>query len=170
MITLSLIAAMGRNRVIGSKNALPWKLPADMKHFRELTRGKVVIMGRKTFESIGKPLPNRINIVVTSQDKEIPGCITTPGEDGPWLHALVAHLDGAPQEVMVIGGASIYKKFLPKANRIYLTLIDEDFEGDAWFPIFENPEEWEETERTPHDPDDENRYAYAFVTYERRKN
>ncbi|MBI5420912.1 MAG: dihydrofolate reductase [Parcubacteria group bacterium] len=170
---ISLIAAMGRNRVIGNRNTLPWKLPADMKRFRELTRRKMVIMGKSTFDSIGKPLPNRTNIVITGQDIEIPGCFVTHSIDSAILHgyAGTGRENGMPwNEVMVIGGASIYTQFLPRANRLYLTYIDEDFEGDAWFPIFENPEIWEETERIPHNPDNENKYAYAFVTYERKKN
>ncbi len=169
MITISLVAAMAHNRIIGNKNKLPWKLPADMKRFKELTRGKIVIMGRKTFESIGKPLPNRTNIVITSQDIEIPGCIVSRGGDGPWLRALIAHLDGAPEEVMVIGGASVYQQFLPKADRIYLTYIDAEFEGDATFPIFENPNVWEETERITYEPDEQNLYPYTFLTFEKRK-
>ncbi|MBI5152977.1 MAG: dihydrofolate reductase [Parcubacteria group bacterium] len=169
---ISLIAAMGRNRIIGKKNALPWKLPTDMKRFRELTKGKMVIMGKNTYDSIGKPLPERTNVVITKQDIEIPGCFVTHSVDGAILHgyAGTGKKDEKPwDEIMIIGGASIYTQFLPVANRLHLTLIDEDFEGDAWFPVFENPEVWEETERTPHDPDDENKYTYTFVTYERKK-
>ncbi|MEK7498860.1 MAG: dihydrofolate reductase, partial [Patescibacteria group bacterium] len=138
---ISLIAAMGRNRVIGSKDALPWKLPADMRRFRELTRGKMIIMGKNTFDSIGKPLPERTNIVITKQDIEIPGCFVTHSIDGSILHgyAGTGREDEKPwDEVMVIGGASIYAQFLTLASRLYITYIGEDFEGDAWFPIFEN--------------------------------
>jgi len=172
MITISLIAAMGRNRVIGNKNTLPWKLPADMKRFRELTKGKMVIMGKKTFDSIGKPLSGRTNVVITKEDIEIPGCFVTHSIDGSILHGYAGtgrEDEKSWDEIMVIGGASIYARFLPLADRIYLTHIDADFEGDAWFPIFENPDVWEETERILHNPDDENKYAYAFATYTRKK-
>ncbi len=165
---ISLIAAMGRNRIIGNNNRLPWNLPADMKRFKALTKGKIVIMGRKTFESIGKPLPNRTNIVITKQEIEIPGCIVTGSADSAWLHALVGNLDNTPGEVMIMGGASIYKQFLGMADRIYLTIIDDDFEGDAIFPIFENPDVWEETEHIKHDPDEENLYPYTFLTFVRK--
>jgi len=169
---ISLIAAMGRNRVIGNKNTLPWELPADIKRFRKLTKGKMVIMGKSTFDSIGKPLPNRTNIVVTKQEIEVPGCVITHSIDGAILHgyAGTGKDDTTPwDEIMVIGGASIYAQFLPHANRLYITYIDENFEGDAWFPIFENPDVWEETERVSHNPDEKNKYAYTFVIYERKK-
>jgi len=169
---ISLIVAMGRNRVIGNQNALPWKLPADMKRFRELTKGKMIVMGKKTFDSIGKPLPERTNIVITKQDIEIPECFVTHSVDGSILHGYAGtgrKDEKSWDEIMVIGGASIYAQFLPHANRLYITYIDENFEGDAWFPIFENPDVWEETERAPHDPDEKNKYAYTFATYERKK-
>ncbi|MBI4033078.1 MAG: type 3 dihydrofolate reductase [Candidatus Blackburnbacteria bacterium] len=160
MTRISLIAALGRNRVIGKNNRLPWKLPADLKHFHDLTVGKTVVMGRRTFESIGRVLPNRINIVITS-DKgyPAPGCKIVHSVD----EALKAF--GEDEEVMIIGGASIYEQFLPLATRMYLTQIDEDFEGDAYFPMFD-PEEWVETER---EEKRDNQYKYAFLTLERKK-
>ncbi|MAE42886.1 type 3 dihydrofolate reductase [Candidatus Woesearchaeota archaeon] len=161
-MTISFVVAMGRNKVIGSNNSLPWNMPADMKHFKKLTLGKPIIMGRKTYETIGKPLPNRKNIIITrDQDYKAEGCIVA--------HSIEESLQSAEnaEEVMVIGGAQIYKEFLPKANRIYLTIIDHDFEGDTHFPEY-NEEEWQEIEREEHKADEENKYDYVFVTLERK--
>lgn len=157
---ISIIAALGKNRVIGSDNYIPWKLPADMKRFKELTTGKPVIMGRKTFESIGRPLPNRTNIIITT-DKNYKenGCIV--------VHSVDDALKAAKgSEIMIIGGAQTYKQFLPKANRMYLTFIDKEFEGDAYFPEY-NKHEWKETSREEHA--DEGGLRYAFVNFERIK-
>ena len=159
---ISIIAAMGRNRVIGKDNELPWKLPADMKRFRALTLNKPVIMGRKTFESIGHPLSERINIILTKdRNYKAPGCIVVHSID----EALRAARDA--KEVMVIGGSSIYQQFLFHADRMYLTFIDEDFDGDAFFPRF-NEAEWIEVKRENHEPDEENPYRYSFIMLERR--
>ncbi len=130
---ISLIAAMGKNRVIGVGGTLPWKLPADMKRFRWLTAHHPIIMGRKTFESIGKPLPNRTNIVVTRQPEfSALGCIITPS-----LEAAIEKAVAAPgaDEIFIIGGGEIYKQAMNIAGRIYLTVIEKEFEGDAYFPI-----------------------------------
>lgn len=162
---ISLIAAMGHNRVIGGHNALPWNMPADMRHFRELTRGKPVIMGRKTFESIGHPLPKRPNIVIT-RDRAYhrEGCVVVHDADA----ALVAGgTVGTTEEVMVIGGGEIYVLFLAQANRMYLTLIDADFTGDIRFPEF-SESEWRETAREEHAADAANPHPYAFITLERK--
>ena len=159
-MTISLIAAMGKNKVIGNNNRLIWNVPEDMKHFRELTKNKPVIMGRKTFESIGKPLPQRTNIVIT-RDKNYKknGCIV--------VHSVKESLDAAKgaNEIMVIGGAQIYKEFLPIADKIYLTIIDEDFDGDAHFPEF-SKSEWKETKREELKND---KYKFDFVDFERIK-
>lgn len=155
---VSLIAAMGRNRVIGKDNSLPWKLPEDMKRFKEITSGKPVIMGRKTFESIGKPLPNRLNIIITrDKNYKAEGCVV--------VHSLGQALKSAEgnEEAMVIGGEQIFREFLPKAGRMYLTLIDCDFEGDAHFPEY-NENEWKEAKREGHKGD----YKFVFVDLERR--
>jgi len=158
---ISLIAAMGKNRVIGKNNSLPWKLSADMKHFKELTTGKPVIMGRKTFEAIGKPLPNRTNIIITrNQNYKVEGCIVVDSIDE-------ALNSSQGNEVMIIGGSQIYKEFLSKANKIYLTLIDGNFEGDAFFPEYK-VEEWEETSYEEHERDTNNPYNYTFLTLERK--
>ena len=159
---ISIIVAIGNNRVIGTKNFLPWKLPADMKHFRELTIGKPIIMGQRTFESIGKPLAGRTNIILTKDiNFRQQGCIIA--------HSIKEVMDKVKgnEEVTIVGGASIYEQFLPLANRMYLTLIHHDFSGDAYFPEFDW-DDWKETERIENQPDKENPYKYAFVTLEKK--
>lgn len=158
---ISLVAAFARNRVIGKNNALPWNMPADMKRFRDVTRGKPIIMGRKTYESIGHPLPDRVNIVITREsDYKAEGCVVT--------HSLEDAIKAAgnAEEIMVIGGTLIFEQFLPLAQKMYLTLIDHDFEGDARFPKF-NAKEWKEIERIPHGANEKNPYPYVFLTLER---
>mgnify|MGYP001615647395 FL=1 len=159
---ISLIAAIARNRVIGKDNALPWKLPADMRRFKQLTIGKPIIMGRKTFESIGRPLPDRMNVIITrNKDFHAEGCTV--------VHSLdeVITSVGEAQEVMVIGGSSVFQQFLPYAKRMYLTIIDEDIEGDVLFPEFDI-NEWHEQERIEYQPDEKNAYRYVFVTLEKK--
>lgn len=155
---VSIIAAIGGNNVIGLKNALPWNLPADMEHFKQLTKGKPIIMGQKTFESIGKPLIGRANIVLTL-DKNFtpPGCQIA--------HSIKEALEIVKnsKEVMICGGESIYRQFLPLADRMYLTLIEGDFEGDAFFPEFDRSS-WKEVERVENKSDRENPYKYTFLT------
>ena len=159
---ISLIAAMGKGRVIGIQNRLPWRLPADMKHFRALTMGKPVLMGRKTFDSIGKALPGRTNIVV-SQDAGFHPAGVMVGRSITEALSLVREAE----EVMVIGGASFYAQLLPLAQRLYITEIHHDFAGDAYFPAWKAGE-WREIERNDHPGDDDNPYPYSFVTLERR--
>ena len=141
---LSMIAAVARNRVIGKDNRLLWHLPEDMKHFREVTRGKPVIMGRKTWESLPeafRPLPGRHNIVLSrTPDYTPPGAAVAGSLD----EAL--RLAGPVEEVFIIGGEALYRKALPQAQRLYLTEIDQEFEGDAFFPEFKR-EEWVEVSR-----------------------
>lgn len=161
MSKLSLIWAMDRNRLIGSNNALPWKLPADMQWFRRQTMGKPVLMGRKTFESIGRPLPGRDNIILTRQQGlNIDGCIV--------VRSLDAAREAVPDadEIMVIGGSEIYALLLSEADRLYCTMIDAEFEGDAWFPEFDLSE-WHLQLMEPHNADENNIYSYRFVIYER---
>lgn len=156
---ISLIAAVGRNGVIGTDNKLPWKLSADLKRFRAITSGKPVIMGRKTFESIGKPLPNRTNIIITRDENyKAEGCVVVNSANGA--------LDAAKgsEEIMVIGGEQIFRIFLSQANRMYLTLIEKDFEGDAYFPEY-NKNEWKEILREEHY---EEGLKYSFVNLERK--
>ncbi len=139
---IAMIAAMGLNRVIGSNNKLPWHLPEDLKYFRSVTWGKPIVMGRKTFDSLGRPLPGRTNIVVTnSPGLQIPGASVQGSIDEAIQKAMrQAVLDGM-DEVMVIGGETVYRQMLERADRLYLTLVDAEPEGDAWFPPV-NRDEW----------------------------
>lgn len=165
---VSLIAAMAHNQVIGRDNQLPWRLPADLTHFKQLTMGKPLIMGRKTFKSIGKPLPGRTNIVVSrDEDFAAEGVIVAHSLNSALTKA-EAHLDDS-DEVMVMGGANIYYQYLPRADRMYLTLVEAEVEGDAHFPVYV-PDEWELTEATRHEPDDQNPYAYQFLVFDRISN
>lgn len=164
-MVISIIAAMGRNRVIGIKNTLPWKLPADMARFRQLTLGKPIIMGQKTFESIGKALPGRINIVLTREERfQAPSCVIARSIE----QALQVAKNTDAKEVMIGGGASVYQQFLPLADRLCLTLIEGEFEGDAFFPEF-NYQDWEETERVENESDKDNPYQYTFLTLQKKK-
>ncbi|MBK8989136.1 MAG: dihydrofolate reductase [Chloroflexi bacterium] len=160
---ISLIAAMDKNRMIGQNGRLPWRLPADMQHFVALTMGKPVIVGRKTYDSIQpkyKPLHGRTNIILThSLDYAAPGCIVVHTID----EALAAAGD-AP-EVMVIGGANTYEQFLPLADRLYLTIIHAEFDGDAAFPPYDATA-WRVTSDEAHLADDKNPYRYQFLTLE----
>lgn len=159
---ISIIAAMADNRVIGIENRLPWSLPADMKWFRQQTTGKAVLMGRKTFDSIGRPLPNRRNIIISrAAALEVEGCEVANGVD-----AALALCRNEP-EVMIIGGASFYEQMLPRADRLYLTLVHAEISGDAHFPGFD-PAQWREIERQDHSADDANPFAYTFLILERR--
>lgn len=158
---LSLIWAMGHDRVIGQNNELPWRLPSDMAYFVKSTKGKTVLMGRKTFESIGKPLPNRTNVVLTRDSSfQANGCEVIHSIDEAVARAVA-------EEVMVIGGAEIYRQLLPYANRLLITYIDAAFDGDAFFPSF-SLDDWQEIERIPGVQDASNAYAHTFVIYERR--
>ena len=159
---ISIIAGMDKNRLIGQGNRLPWRLPADMKHFRRHTLSKPVLMGRKTFESIGKPLPKRTNIILTrDRDYQAVGCVVT--------HSIAEALDTASscEEIMVIGGASIYELFLPRADRLYLTRIHGCFEGDVYFPAFDIAD-WQEVKRVDCQPDAKNPHPYSFLFLHRR--
>jgi len=152
---------MAHNRVIGINNTLPWDLPADMRHFREQTMGKPILMGRKTYDSIGRSLPGRQNIVVTRDSSvTIDGCDVVNSID----EAL--KIAGDAPEVMVMGGESFYRQMLPAANRLVLTMIDLEIEGDAWFPEW-TESEWQEVGREDHQADEKNRWPYSFVTMER---
>lgn len=169
---ISIIAAIANNRVIGKTNSLPWYLPADLKHFRELTTGKTIIMGLNTFKSIGeKPLPNRKNIVLSGDGNyKVPDDCCLARSVGEVL--IMVESDG---ELMVCGGAQIYRQFLPLADKLYLTFIDHDFDGDIFFPEFDMSK-WREISREDHQPDDpsinsgqrKNLYPYSFVVLEKK--
>ncbi|MCX7176247.1 MAG: dihydrofolate reductase [Proteobacteria bacterium] len=159
---ITLIAAVAKNRVIGAGNALPWRLPEDLKRFKALTLGHPIVMGRKTWESLGRPLPGRTNIVISRAV-----AFTAPGANlvGSLDQALAAAAATGAEEVFVIGGADIYRQALPLAQRLQLTEIDQDFAGDVHFPAVD-PALWRETARESH-PAGAN-FAYAFVTYDHR--
>lgn len=160
---VSLIWAMARNRAIGIDNRLPWHLPADLQRFKALTSGHAIVMGRKTFESFPRPLPNRRHVIVTTRSDypAPPGGVAVASVD-----AALAAADGAA-ELFVIGGASIYAQTLPRAQRLYVTLVAADVTGDAFFPPFAW-DAWREVERQDCQADGRHAFAYSFVTLTRR--
>lgn len=161
MPRISLIAAVARNGVIGRDGTIPWRIPGDLPRFRRLTMGHPVIMGRRTWESLGRPLPGRRNIVVSRAT----GIAAQGAEVAPSLQAALASCRDAA-EVFLIGGTGIYREGLPLADRLLLTEIDADIEGDAYFPEFARTQ-WREVEREPHPASDAFPHRYAYVTYER---
>ena len=162
---ISLIVAADENNVIGHQGSLPWKLPADMKFFRETTKGHPVIMGRKTYASIGRALPGRQNVVVTRQeDFEAPGCkVVNSLVDA----IVVASMADGNEEIFVIGGGELYRDVLPSADRVYLTRVHASVEGDTTFPEL-NPKEWKEIDRREHPADAENPEAMTFLVYDKQ--
>ncbi len=160
---ISLIVAMARNRVIGTNNTLPWHLPADLKHFKALTMGHHIVMGRKTYESIGKPLPGRISVVVTRNAGYAPPGVITANS----LEAAISACDGE-NEIFIIGGAELYRQSITFADRIYLTEIDADISGDAHFTELDHTL-WKEAGRESHVRDEKNAYPYQFVIYDRKR-
>ncbi len=166
---VSLIAAASENNVIGVHGVLPWKLPADLKRFKELTSGHPIIMGRKTYESIGRPLPNRRNIVVTHRkDLQIEGYDVVASMKEALRLASSFQLPASSSEIFVIGGGEIYRQALPLAHRIYLTRVHASIEGDTFFP--EVPmDEWREVSREEYSADSDNQYPFTFLLYERTK-
>jgi len=159
---ISLIVAMDRNGVIGAGGRLPWRLSADLKRFKAITMGKPIVMGRKTHESIGRPLPGRENIVITrDRNFRAPGCTVVHGVD--------AALDRCRdvEEVMVMGGAELYRQLLPRADRMYLTEVNAAVVGDTRFPEWDRAA-WRELSRENHPADAANQYSYSFAILERR--
>jgi dihydrofolate reductase len=158
----SLVVAMSRNRVIGRGNKLPWHLPDDLASFKRVTMGRPVIMGRRTYESIGKPLPGRLNIVVSGRENfNAPGCTVVRSMDEAYRAA------GEAEEVSIIGGGAIYEAALPAVDTIYLTEVDADVEGDAFFPAID-PTQWKETELERHPADARHAYPFRIVKLERK--
>ena len=152
---------MAANGAIGVGNRLPWRLPADLKRFKALTMGKPILMGRRTHESIGRPLPGRTNIVLTRDpDYTAPGCRVVHS-----LHQALEVVGGAP-ELMVIGGARVYEQAMPLAERLYLTRVRAEVAGDTHFPEYQAAD-WVELEREEHMADDANPHAFEFVVLER---
>lgn len=160
---ISIIVAASENGVIGVKGGLPWRLSADLRRFKALTTGKPIVMGRLTFESIGKALPGRQNIVITHRtDFDAAGCDVVASV----VDAIAAC--GDAEEIMIIGGGEIYRQCLPLADRVYLTRVHTDMDGDTWFPDL-GKDEWRETWIEHHGADEANAYDYSFVELERRK-
>ncbi len=161
---LKILVAFDENRVIGKNNTLIWHLPADLKRFKALTTGHVIIMGRKTFESIGKPLPNRMTIVISRQaDLQIEGAIITHSVE----EAILKAKSLTREDIFIVGGAEIYALSLPLADQILVTQLHDIFEGDAFFP--EIPlDSWEVIERERGVTDEKNAYQYSYLTYSRK--
>lgn len=159
---IAMIAAMAKNRVIGLDNDMPWRLPDDLKFFKKTTTGKPVIMGRKTFESIGsRPLPNRPNLVISRQADFIAegAAVFSSVEDA------IASMDSV-EEVIIMGGGQLYKQMLPQADKLYLTLINADIDGDTFFPDW-SEFSWNEIEREHHEMDDSHAYSFDFITLQK---
>ena len=159
-----MISAVAENRVIGNKNALPWHLPADFKYFKETTLNKTIVMGLNTFKSIGeKALPDRKNIILNNDLNYVPpeGCFVAHSIDE------LLEMTKNEEEVMICGGASVYKQFLPLAQRLYLTYIHQSFEGDTYFPEFDI-NGWKEIKRIDNKADEKNKFDYSFVVLERK--
>ncbi len=158
-MTISIIVAVSENGVIGRDNQLIWRLPSDLKNFKHLTTNHPIIMGRKTFESIGKPLPNRTSIIITrNNDFKYEGCTVVTDVE----RAIDAAVQTGTDEVFVIGGAEIYKLFLPIINKIYLTEVKACFEGDTFFQI-SNPAEWQEVNRVNYSADEKHAHDFDIV-------
>ncbi len=161
-MTLSVIVAMSENRLIGRGGDLPWHLSADLKRFRRLTTGHAIIMGRKTYESIGRPLPERRSIVITRQTDYRAERVETAGS----LDAALA-LAAGDSEAFVIGGAEVFREALPRASRLYLTLVHAEIEGDVYLPQFDQ-DAWTLASEQRHAADERNDFDYSFLVYERR--
>jgi dihydrofolate reductase len=158
----SLVVAMAENGVIGRDNRLPWRLPEDLAYFKRVTMGHPIVMGRRTYESIGRPLPGRTNIVLTHQrDFVAPGCVVVHGLDEAWAAA-----NGA-SEVSVIGGTALFRDTLPIADRIHLTEVQAKVDGDTFFPAFDRSQ-WRETEISRHSEDARHSYPFRIVVLDRR--
>jgi len=157
---VSIVVAIAENYAIGKNNQLLWHMPADLKHFKQITSGHTVIMGRRTYDSVGKPLPNRRNIIITRQNISIPGCEVVKSVD----EAL--GLCAGEEEVFIVGGAEIYKLAMDQSDRIYLTIVHHSFDADTVFPEIDYMQ-WKETVREDHQPDEKHKYSYSFITLDR---
>lgn len=159
---ISLLVAMDKNQLIGKDNDLPWRLPADLAYFKRVTMGHPIIMGRKTYDSIGRPLPGRENIIVTRDTSyEAEGCKVIHS-----IEEIVKMNEQTDQELFVIGGAEIFKEILPYSDRLYITEINEEFEGDTYFPAFDKSK-WEVISEEKGIKDEKNPYDYKFLVYEK---
>lgn len=166
MIKTSLIVARAQNNVIGVDNSLPWHLPEDLKYFKQTTLGKPIIMGRKTYESIGRPLPGRTNIVITRQNLSLPEgvVVVSSVEQAIAVAKDIAQAD-VVDEVMIIGGSDIYRQSLPLADRVYLTKVHAEVEGDSYFHDFDESQ-WRLVQEQRYDACEKNPYPYSFCVYE----
>ncbi|HEY7905451.1 MAG TPA: dihydrofolate reductase [Wenzhouxiangella sp.] len=167
--SIHLVAAMTRDRVIGHQGAMPWHLPRDLKHFKEVTLGHPVVMGRKTFDSIvaslGKPLPGRLNVVISRHQPTVPEGVRVYSS----LDEALSELAKTGEAIVdVIGGGQIYDLAMPMADRLYITLIDAEIEGDTWFPAIDESQ-WQVCDTDTHPADEANAYAMTFVTFDRVK-
>ena len=160
---LSIIVAVSENNVVGKENKLPWKLSADLRRLKSLTMGHHIIMGRKTWESLGRPLPGRINVIITSDKNYI-------AEGGVVVHSLkeAQTVSSFDDEIFIFGGGKIFKEAMPLVQKIYMTKVHSIIEGDIYFPVI-NMKEWNETAREDYKADEKNQYDYSFVILERRK-
>jgi dihydrofolate reductase len=162
-MTLSIIAAMDQNQLIGKQGKIPWKLPADLKYFKKTTMGAPIIMGRKTFESIGSPLPGRRNIILTrNRDYAAEGCEIVHSKE-----EILDEFLEKNEEVFIIGGAEIYKQFLAYCDKLYLTIIEDQFSGDTYFPEIDW-EKWDKISEIKGTTDSNNPYSYSYHIYQRK--
>lgn len=164
-VRIAAIVAMARNRMIGKDNALPWHIPGDLQYFKRTTMGKPVILGRKTYESIGRPLPGRPNIIISRDPAKLndPGIFPVGSIEAALDKARTMAADSGAEEIMIVGGAQIYKAAMPYTDRIYLTRIERDYDGDTWFDAL--GDDWQLVEDEPHDGDP----PYRFQVWDRKK-
>lgn len=161
---IAIVVAVAENNVIGKDNQLIWHLPADLKHFKQITMGHPILMGRKTYESIGKPLPGRTSIIITRQeDYKAEGCVVVNS-----VEEAIKEAKQLDEQAHIIGGAEIYKQSLHLTDTIYLTRIHHSFDGDTYFPEIKE-EEWEAVSEEHHEPDEKNKYSYSFIKLTRKK-
>lgn len=160
---IAIVVAVAENNVIGKDNQLIWHLPADLKHFKHITMGHPMLMGRKTYESIGKPLPGRTTIIITRQpDFEAEGCMVVNS-----VKEAISKAKQLDEQAYIIGGAEIYRQVLDVTDTIYLTRIHHSFDGDTFFPEIKE-EEWQTISEAHHEPNEKNKYSYSFIKFERK--
>lgn len=165
-VRFSILVAMAGNRVIGKNNRLPWHLPADLKHFKFLTMGQTIVMGRKTYESIGKPLPGRANVIITRQtDYEVPGAVVVNTIEDALM--VCEDISIGNPENFIIGGEKLYRQALKFCQRMHITEIQRDYDGDVFFPEFDRSE-WEEVQRDKHFSEKDDNLEYHFVILDRK--
>ena len=162
---IAIIVAVAKNNVIGGENKLLWHLPADLKHFKNLTTGHCIVMGRKTYESIGRPLPNRTNIIISRNDDfKAEGCVLFKSLEKAMESAQELEQNGT---IFIIGGGNVYKQAMPLADEIYVTDVDLEIEGDTYFPAI-SPKDWTLEESNSFEPDEKNKLNYSFKKYVRK--